>query len=231
MQSIIKPNPVTPMKKKILTITATLVVILTLICICTPKCNGEEPAAPSKDPYFDDFIPQIAQQAEAFAKQKGLNEKYCLLVDYALPSGQPRVFLWSFVDHKVQFAAHTMHGPGKGSTPQHAVLSNQSGSHCSAPGPFKVTKEHGHINSTGYFLSGLDSKNSNARERGLMLHGAYIVDLDLENNCEYLRLDALWCAGCVTISTDEMDYLGQIIESEPKCLLLWSFCSEQQALE
>lgn len=216
------------MSKKAIILTITSIITLVVLLLFSVKACAEpkQPEAPQVDPYFDVFLPQRGEEAASYVKRKGLNEKYCLLVDYALPSGEPRVFLWSFAQKKVIYQAHTMHGPGKGSTPQKAVLSNVLGSKCSAPGPFAITKEHGTLNSTGYFLRGLDANNSNARSRGLMIHGAYFVDLALENNCEYIPLDEMWCAGCVTISTDEMFYLGKIIASEEKQILLWSFCSD-----
>jgi hypothetical protein len=118
-----------------------------------------------------------------------------------------------------------MHGPGKGSTDRSPVFSNESGSKCSSVGRFRVTKQHGKVNKTGYFLQGLDATNSNAFHRALMIHGSYWVDFNIWRR--YIPLNARSCQGCVATSHWNMAYLSKLIEQENKNLLLWSFHPEE----
>jgi len=200
-----------------------LILLMTMI-VCLCSCHETKPAK-KVDPYFAEVLPSYAMKAQMYLAATDLNKDYCILVDYSIPSGKPRVFLWSFLENKIIFKAHTMHGPGGGSTKEHAVLGNVSGSNCSAPGHFKITRESGAKVRPSFRMKGLDKANSNAYERGIMLHGAWLVDQALENHVKYLPIDKIWCAGCVTTSGDEIYYLESFIKGQSKSMLLWSFKS------
>ena len=184
-------------------------------------CQG--PAA-QLDGDYSEYLSKCAVEAKDYAKVRNLNERYCIFVDYSIPSGTPRVFVWSFEKEKVVYRTYTMHGPGKGSTDEKPVFSNLPGSKCSSLGHFAVTKEHGNRNKRGYRIKGLDLANQTAYGRGLMIHRAKWVD----NNCwrEYIPLQPKCCLGCITVSTRGMNYLDKLIKGEKKQILLWSFASE-----
>ncbi len=166
-----------------------------------------------------------AKTALEYAHRHGMSERFCLLLDYSIPSGYPRLFVWSFEKGGVIYRAHVMHGPGKGSTKESPVFSNELGSKCSSIGRFRVTKQHGNVNKTGYFLKGLDATNSNAFHRALMIHSSYWVDFNIWRR--YIPLNERSCQGCVATSNRSMTYLSKIIEEENDPLLLWSYCTEQ----
>jgi len=194
------------------------------------SCKKEKTAPqPKVDPYFATTLPQYGAEAKEYVAGRNLSQDYCILVDYSIRSGLPRVFLWSFAENKVIYKAHTMHGPGKGSTPENAVLSNVPGSNCSAPGHFKITLESGATLKHSFRLMGLDKENQTAYDRGIMLHGGMLVDVNIEKKVKYLPIDKLWCAGCVTTSDEEMYYLESFIKKQPKRMLLWSFKSGTKA--
>lgn len=180
------------------------------------------PMLPDNSKYEN--LAERAVAARKVAKQMGLSDKYCLLVDYSLPSGTPRMFVWSFDEWRVVARTYVMHGPGMGSTDEKPVFSNKFGSNCSSLGRFAVTHEHGNRNKTGFYIRGLDLDNQSARGRGLMIHRSRWVDV----NCwrEYIPLNAKCCLGCYTVSSRGMDYIGKLVDGEKKQILLWSFCSE-----
>ncbi|MCQ2258397.1 MAG: murein L,D-transpeptidase catalytic domain family protein [Bacteroidaceae bacterium] len=169
-------------------------------------------------------LAERAESAEKVARFMGLNEKYCILVDFSMPSGTPRMFVWSFEEKRVMASTYVMHGPGKGSTDEKPVFSNKPGSNCSTLGRFAVTHEHGNRNKSGYFVRGLDVDNQSARARGLMIHRSKWVDVNCWRN--YIPLNKKSCKGCFTTSSKGMDYIGKIVDEEKKQILLWSFCSE-----
>ena len=162
-----------------------------------------------------------AEKALKYAQRKGLNQNYCLFLDYGIPSGKPRLFVWSFNDGKVVYSGHAMHGPGKGSTDETPVFSNVPGSHCSSIGRFEVTRHRGRSNKTGFYLKGLEFSNSSAFSRGIMIHSSRWVDY----NCwrRYIPLNAKSCLGCVTVSTRDMAYINRLVGKEEGNLLLWSY--------
>ena len=90
-----------------------------------------------------------AEKALQYAHRKRLNENYCIFLDYSIPSGKPRLFVWSFAEGRVVYSGHAMHGPGKGSTDETPVFSNVPGSHCSSIGRFEMTRKRGRRNKTG----------------------------------------------------------------------------------
>lgn len=174
-----------------------------------------------KDRIYDN-IEERAEEAYHYAKSHGLSENYCILVDYSIPSGTPRVFIWDFRKHCIAGRTYCMHGDGKGkSTPQKPVFSNKLGSQCSSLGHFAVTKEHGHINKTGFRLKGLDQDNQTAYARALMIHSSLLVDL----NCwrKYLPVNSRACQGCVTVSSKGMRFISRIVNSEKKQILMWNY--------
>lgn len=180
------------------------------------------PMLPDNSRY--ESLAERAESAEKVARRMGLSEKYCLLVDYSIPSGTPRMFVWSFEENRVVASTYVMHGPGMGSTDEKPVFSNKPGSNCSALGRFAVTHEHGNRNKSGYYIRGLDFDNQSARGRALMIHKAKWVDM----NCwrTYIPLNGKCCLGCLTISSRGLEYLSKLIDGERKQMLLWSFCSE-----
>lgn len=170
-------------------------------------------------------VEERAERALDFAKQHKMNEHYALFVDYSIPSGTPRLFVWDFHKKKIIASSYVMHGSGKGSTDERPVFSNELGSECSSLGRFLVTKEHGQSLKRSFRLKGLDSDNQTAYSRGLMIHGSKYLD----GHCwmRYIPLHRASCQGCVTVSSKGMKYLWKLVNKENKPLLLWNFESKQ----
>ena len=213
----------TKRKKKKYILGAAIVVVLVAAAFgiyWTWKYYGL-PAVPDRREYKT--IEERADKALAFARSRNMNEHYALFVDYAVPSGKPRLFVWDFRKWKIVASTYVMHGPGGGSTDKRARFSNRPGSRCSALGRFLVTKEHGNRNRNGFRLKGMDLDNQTAYGRALMIHGSRWID----RHCwrEYIPLNGRCCAGCVTVSTRGMNYLYPLIMREKKPLLLWNFKS------
>ena len=168
-------------------------------------------------------IEERAEKALRFARRHNMNEHYALFVDYSIPSGTPRLFVWDFQQKKIIASTYVMHGPGGGSTAERPRFSNRPGSNCSALGRFLVTKEHGNVNKDGFRIKGMDSDNQTAYERALMIHSSFWVD----RYCwmKYIPLRGKSCLGCITVSSRGMEYLGKLINKEEKPLLLWNYCS------
>lgn len=166
-------------------------------------------------------IEERAEKALAFARRHHMNEHYALFVDYSIPSGTPRLFVWDFHKKKIIASTYVMHGPGGGSTDKRPRFSNRPGSGCSSLGRFLVTKEHGNRNKRGFRIKGLDIDNRSAYSRALMIHGSGWVD----RHCwmRYIPLRGKSCLGCVTVSSRGMNYLYSLINKEKKPLLLWNF--------
>ena len=171
--------------------------------------------------------PEIALRADKalkYAERKGMNDRYCLFLDYGIPSGKPRLFVWSFEEGRIVYSGHAMHGPGKGSTDEAPVFSNVYGSHCSSVGRFEVTRKRGTRNKTGLRVKGLDISNNNAYTRGIMIHSSRWVDRNQWR--KYIPLNSRSCQGCITVSTRDMAYINRLVDKEEGNFLLWAYCGE-----
>lgn len=162
-----------------------------------------------------------AVMAFKYAQRHGMNTDYALFLDYSIPSGTPRLFVWDYNKNKVIARTYVMHGIGSGSTMSEPVFSNKPGSQCSSLGRFKVTKNHGYKVKRSFRLKGLDRSCSNAYRRGIMIHRSTWVDRWCWR--EYIPLHGNSCQGCVTVSTNGMNYLEKLINSQSQPLLLWSY--------
>ena len=169
-------------------------------------------------------IEERAERAIVFIKQNSMNENYMLFVDYSIPSGTPRLFVWDFQRKKIVARTYVMHGPGKGSTDKHPVFSNEPGSECSALGRFLVTKEHGATLKRSFRLKGMDGDNKTAYSRVLMIHGSTFLDGHVW--MRYIPLHRASCQGCVTVTSRGMDYIWELVNNEKVPLLLWSYYEE-----
>lgn len=216
------------MKRFVIGVCALLVLaIVTIVGLFTLRWAWKYyglPELPNRQEYKT--IEERAERALAFAHRHNLNEHYALFVDYGIPSGTPRLFVWDFQKKKIVTRTYVMHGPGGGSTDEQPKFSNRHGSRCSSLGRFLVTKEHGKRNKRAFRLKGLDYDNKSAYSRGLMIHGARWV----ERYCwkKYIPMNPKCCIGCVTISTRGMNYLWSLVNNEQKPLLLWNFESKQK---
>ena len=168
-------------------------------------------------------IEERAEKALAFTKRNNMNDHNALFVDYAIPSGTPRLFVWDFQKKEIVASTYVMHGPGGGSTAEKPQFSNRQGSECSSLGRFLVTKDRGTRLKRSFRIKGMDLDNRSAYGRGLMIHGAKWVDRWCWK--EYIPLNRTCCQGCVTVSSRDMNYLWPLINKEEKPLLLWNFCS------
>ena len=166
-------------------------------------------------------IEERAEKALAFARRHNMNEHYALFVDYAIPSGTPRLFVWDFHQRKIVASTYVMHGPGGGSTAERPVFSNKPGSECSSLGRFLVTKEHGATLKRSFRLKGMDVDNRTAYARVLMIHGSSFLDGHVW--MRYIPLHRASCQGCVTVISRGMDYLWSLVNNEKKPILLWNF--------
>ena len=134
-----------------------------------------------------------------YCHEKGLNEDYCLFVDFSRPSGEDRMVLYSFKAQSMVFAAPCAHGNGKGNTAWRPKFSNEEGSHCSVTGHLKVgSKGYSHAVGLHFKLDGLDAGNSNARQRHIYIHASKYVGIAAMFTAYLPLTDA--SQGCFTTS-------------------------------
>ena len=98
-----------------------------------------------------------------------------------------------------------------------AKFSNADGSHCTAVGKYKIGNPYMGRFGLAYKLYGLDSTNSNAFKRYVVLHAHDCVPND-EVFTEICQSD-----GCPTVSPNFLKKLQRLIDDSPKPVLLWIY--------
>ena len=168
-----------------------------------------------------------AHALKAYAVRNGYDTSHCFLVDYSLPSGTPRFFIWNFATDEIDFADFCMHGAGTGNTESTPHFSNDVGSNCSSLGRFAVRKkQYGRAlgEKRSRAIVGLDPSNSNALRRGLLIHDSYFLDGQSLIPRKHLPLNGASCSGCVTITSKGFRKAKSLIDGSPKGILMWNYC-------
>lgn len=120
---------------------------------------------------------RLALDAAKTAEERGLVRRNDVItvIDYSLPSTQPRLFVFDLVARKLLFRELVAHGKNSGDN-RTKFFSNSPGSLATSLGLF-VTEDT-YVGGNGYSLRlrGLEAGvNDMARERAIVMHGASYV--------------------------------------------------------
>ena len=179
---------------------------------------------------FSQFLERVkleekAQKAYTFCKKNSYNTNFCVLTDMSIHSGKKRLFIWQFSNDSILNSGLCSHGCGDNTwasdeTKDAPIFSNVSESYCSSLGKYKIGKR-GYSNfgiNINYKLHGLDSSNSNAYSRFIVLHSwGYVPDNELYPS----GTPEGW--GCPAVSDNFMMYLDSMLIKQNKPTLFWMF--------
>lgn len=164
-------------------------------------------------------------EALAFCKQKGFNQHFCVLVDMSIHSGKKRLFIWDFSGDSLLLSCLVGHGCcdnnwGADDSKDAPKFSNIPNSHCSSLGKYKIGEraysDWGiHIK---YLLHGLESTNSNALSRYIVLHAWEQVTDD-----EIYPSGTSEGWGCPTVSNNAMRKIDALLKEEKLPTLFWIY--------
>ncbi len=120
---------------------------------------------------------RLALDSAGLATQRGLVRRHNLLtvIDYSVPSSQPRLFVFDLARRRLLFCELVAHGKNSGGNIAD-YFSNSPGSQASSLGLF-VTEDT-YVGTNGYSLRlrGLEEGvNDMASDRAIVMHGAYYV--------------------------------------------------------
>lgn len=156
----------------------TLILALLPSCATVPPPRPLPPTAPTKttdgnvSPWPRREVLALALQAYQCGEREGrFNRPVLTVIDYSLPSCEPRLWVIDVQRNQVLYHDLVAHGEGSGDTIA-VAFSNAMGSHQSSLGLFRTDEAY-----TGQFgyslrLSGLEPGiNDKARERAIVVHG------------------------------------------------------------
>lgn len=172
-----------------------------------------------------DTRPDESHIAEAwqYVQEHGMDTHVCILVDYSIPSGCNRLWVWDFDDEEVMFACPVAHGRGrkKSKRSEAPQFGNEPDSWLSSLGKARIGECYHGRYGTAYRLDGLEESNSNLRKRCIVLHGHNKVP-----EKPIFPLSATRSRGCVMVAQNSMEVLNEILHDRND-VLLSTFCSSE----
>lgn len=109
------------------------------------------------------------------------NKNLLSIIDYSKPSNEKRFFIIDVKNHKLLYQTLVAHGKKSGYL-NATKFSNKYGSHKSCLGFFRTENSYYGIRGYSLKLEGLEKGiNDNARQRGIIIHGANYVDERIAN--------------------------------------------------
>jgi len=180
-----------------------------LIPVAAPETPAPAPEAPSIRPAattaFAHGVPGLSPQAFTMAlaavseaRARGISGREDLLtvIDYSLPSTEPRLWVLDLAHGKVIYHELVAHGSGSGDN-YATRFSNQDESRQTSLGLFRTAGTYQGKNGYSLKLEGLDKGvNDRAAERAIVMHGAWYVSPEQARSLG--RLGRSW--GCPALS-------------------------------
>lgn len=179
------------------------------------------PAIPEKKEAENKLAARLKSQADkgkTFAQAKKLSTHYAFFIDMSQPSGRYRFFVYDFKKDSVLEKGLVAHGSCNTSYLEAVQFSNIPESGCSSLGKYKVSYSYKGQFGKAYKLNGLDSTNSNAFKRFVVLH-AY----DCVPDREVYPQPICNSLGCPMVSYEFLAKLSSYIDKSPKPILLWIY--------
>lgn len=154
---------------------------------------------------------------QQYAATHGYNTHYAFLADFNVFSGGKRFVCYDLVQHKVISSGLVSHGQGPDFRAEKVVFSNMPNSHCSSLGKYRIGGKYSGRFGTSYKLYGLDSTNSNAFNRFVVLHSYPAVPAlpQLQGIC---RSD-----GCPMLNPAYFATLEPYLDKASRPVLLWIY--------
>jgi hypothetical protein len=195
--------------------------IAVLFSSCGIFVNKKSPAAVPTEPARPIYTSPFSYRASAerdYALRKGFSTTYCFLVDMSIHSGRKRFFVYDLETNRVIMSGLVSHGSCNGIFLEQAKFSNAPGGNCTSEGKYKIGEKYRGQYGKSYKMYGLESTNSNAYRRAIVLH-AYSCIPDEEI---YPRVTCN-SSGCAGVSPAFFEKLSSIIDQSNKPIVLWIY--------
>jgi hypothetical protein len=153
-----------------------------------------------------------------YALTHRFNGSVCFLVDMNVASGKSRFFVFDLDKDSVILAGLVAHGSCDAGFQTDPRFSNTPNSGCSSLGKYKIGNHYQGNFGLAYKLYGLDSLNSHAYERNIVLHS-----YDCVPEQETDPIPICNSRGCPMVSPGFLNQLALIIDQSKKPILLWIF--------
>lgn len=164
-------------------------------------------------------IPQTRiLEIKNYIKGKEYNQELAVFINFKIPSGKYRYFIYNLKNNTILQQAVVSHGSGSVIPKSDALkFSNVEGSYQSSLGKYVIGESYIGKFGKAYRLAGLDATNSNAMQRAIVLH-SYGCILDTES-----QTPACLSLGCPMLSVNALKETAKYIDRSPKPVILYAF--------
>lgn len=156
-------------------------------------------------------------EAFQYSLANGFRTDFAILIDLSMHSGNYRFFAMDLDNKKQLIKGLVAHGHCRSTDNRFAQFSNELGSNCSSLGRFRIGKKYVGQYGTSYKLHGLDTTNSNALERFVVLHGDLCVPEVAQED------DICLSEGCPTVNPLVLKQMEPYLDTNGKPILLWIY--------
>lgn len=163
---------------------------------------------------------EISDEAYSYCKRNGYSTEYCIFVDFSKHSGLDRFYIYDFKKGEIIHKSLCAQGLGVNYNIFKSTFSNEIGSNYSSLGKYKVgriRKMSEPFYGEGYNLFGLESSNSNALVRGILIHKGNVGFETFPLPCVPVS------KGCFGVSSSMMKHIENIKKQSKKPLLLYAY--------
>ncbi|CAN5217141.1 hypothetical protein BH09BAC6_BH09BAC6_35910 [soil metagenome] len=151
------------------------------------------------------------KELELYAAKNKCNTKYAFVVDMRIPSYKKRFFIFDLTKDQVIDSGYVAHGSGSETFRSQLVFSNVPDSRCTSLGKYKIGGSYNGMYGFSYRLYGLDSTNSKAFERAIVLHGYSCIP-----DKAYDDYPLCFSYGCPMVSVNFLQKLKGYISKQGK---------------
>ena len=155
--------------------------------------------------------------AKSFISKHEFQDQFCFLINMTSPSGSNRFFVYDLQNDTISNSGLVTHGNCMQSWLEGRKYGNNIGCGCTSLGKYSVGKSYNGKFGLAYKLYGLDSSNSNAFNRFVVLHSHACVP-EQEQTDEICQSN-----GCPTVSPLFLKELQKMLDTTKKPVLLWIF--------
>ena len=185
-----------------------------------PKSNlsaAKNHFKPKKDETNKAVLIRLKQKAgdiASYAADHDYNSSYCFMVDMKIESGKKRFFVYNLKKDSVELSGLVTHGSSKNNSNE-IQFSNTPNSLCTSLGKYKIGGSYTGKFGLAFKLYGLDSSNSKAFNRFVVLHSHSCVPVE-----EIAPSPICESWGCPTVAPAFLMQLKPYIDKSGKPVLL-----------
>ncbi len=156
-----------------------------------------------------------AYMLKKYAVAHHFDTAYAFIANMGMLSNRKRFFVINLKTMEVEQSGLVSHGRGPGMSIYDRNYSNDPDSKCTSLGRYKVSASYRGTFGLSYRIMGLDSTNSNAQKRRIVLHSMHCIP-DLES-----IMPACVSEGCPAVSEHFFSSIRKLIDTRRKPMLLW----------